>query len=58
MIEKEKNEMTETETAYALTMILTNFLLLAVLGVCFWFVFFIIRENHSFDAIVHGRFLS
>jgi hypothetical protein len=58
MIEKEKNEMRETEAAFALTVILVNFLLLAVLGACFWFVFFIVRENHSLNAIVHGRFLS
>lgn len=57
MIENEKNEMRETEAALALTVVLINFLLLAVLGAGFWFVFFVIRENHSLNAIVHGRFL-
>lgn len=58
MIEKEKNEIRETEAAFALTIILTNVLLLAVLGACFWFMFFVIRENRSLSAIVDGRFLS
>lgn len=58
MSEKEENEMRETEAAFALTIILTNLLLLAVLGACFWFMFFVVRENHSLSAIVDGRFLS
>lgn len=57
MIENEKIEMSETDAALVLTIALINFLLLAVFGACFWFVFFVIRENHSLDAIVHGRFL-
>lgn len=58
MIEKENNETRETEAVFALTIILTNVLLLAVLGACFWFMFFVIRENRSLSAIVDGRFLS
>jgi hypothetical protein len=57
MIEKETGKMRETEAAFVLTIALMNFLLLAVLGACFWFMFFVIRENHSLNAIVHGRFL-
>ena len=57
MIEKETGEMRETEAAFVLTIALINFLLLAVLGACFWFMFFVIRENHSLDAILRGRFL-
>ena len=54
MIENEKNEMRETEAALALTVVLINFLLLAVLGAGFWFVFFVIRKitrlTQSFTA--------
>lgn len=58
MIENKENKTRESEAAFALTVILTNVLLLAVLGACFRFVIFVIRENRSLDAIVNGRFLS
>ena len=57
MFEKENKEMRETQAVFVLTIALTNFLLLVVLGVCFWIIFFVIRENHSLNAILRGGFL-
>lgn len=58
MTGEEKNEIRETETAFALTIILTNFLLLAVSGLCFWFMFFVVKENDLLNAILRGGSLS
>ena len=57
MIEKERSEMSETGAAFVLTMVLINILLLSVIAGLIWFVVFVVNQNRSIEAIVHGRFL-
>ena len=49
--------MVESEVAFALTMILTGILMIAVAAVLLWFVFFAINETNSLNAIAQGKFL-
>jgi hypothetical protein len=57
MKERKKEEMVESEAAFALTMILTGILMIAVAAVLLWFVFFAVNEADSLNAIAQGKFL-
>lgn len=57
MLEKDKKNACETETACALAMFLMNVLILAAIGGVAWLAHTAAAENESLNAILRGGFL-
>ena len=57
MIKNNRDETCETGKMLALTMVLTNFLLLAVAGSVFWLVQEVLTENIRLTEITRGFIL-
>lgn len=55
---RDKNffDTTETATAFALSIFLTNFLILAVLGIAGWAIFTLTGGNIEFHGFLRGVF--
>jgi hypothetical protein len=54
MLKNNRDEISESGKMLALTMVLTNFLLLAVSGGVFWLVRLVLSENHRLAEITRG----
>lgn len=57
MHEKNQKNICETDAAFTLTMLLMNFLILAIIGTVSWLAHMAIAENNSLNAVVRGSFL-
>ena len=58
MRDKNFKNPTETALAFALSIFLTNFLIIAVLGITVWAIYALISGNSGFHTFLRGRFIS
>lgn len=54
MLKNERNEIKESGKIFALTIVLTNFLLLAIAGTLVWIVQMVLTENIRLHELTRG----